>query len=303
MRIVFMGTADFGIPSLELLIANGYAPSLIVTVPDKPAGRGQKLSSSPIKMAALKHGIPVLQPESLKNPELVSQLRDAQPEVIVVVAFRILPPEVYTLASKGSFNLPASVLPQYRGAAPIQWAIINGEKETGVTTFFLDRTVDTGSVILQMSTPIGENDVAGEVHDRLAQIGSEAVLRTVRMIEGGDVKTSIQNNADATPAPKIFKEHCRIDWNKSAIEVHNFIRGLSPRPGAFTIHDGQQYKIYRTSVARNAKAATPGSFMPAGEQLFVSCGEGALEVLELQQEGKRAMKTEEFLRGARLGRG
>jgi methionyl-tRNA formyltransferase len=235
MKIVFMGTADFGIPTLETLKTNGYLPVTIVTVPDKPAGRGQKVSISPVKKFAVEHDIPLLQPEKMKDPEFIQSLINLKPDLFIVVAFRILPANVFTIPLLGSFNLHASLLPKYRGAAPIQWAIINGETETGVTTFFLDEKIDTGKIILQERIPIGPEDTTETIHDRLAEVGASVVLQTVKLIEDGKVETLVQDNTGATPAPKIFKEHCRIDWTKNAAEVHNFIRGLSPSPGRLRI--------------------------------------------------------------------
>jgi len=303
MRIVFMGTADFGVPALERLVAEGFTPELVVTVPDKPAGRGQKITASPIKEASLRLNIPVDQPESLKDREFVERLRTLKPDLIIVIAFRILPQEVYTIPSKGAFNLHASLLPKYRGAAPIQWAVINGERETGVTTFFLDRTVDTGNIILQQRLAIGENETVGELYERLSHLGMETVIDTVRMIADGSVKAQPQDGTLASPAPKIFKENCRIDWTKSARDVHNFIRGVSPRPGAFTMAGGGQYKMYRTLVTNESSTGNEGTIRIDGGQLFVQCGKGTLEILEIQQEGRKALATPEFLRGTKVENG
>ena len=298
-----MGTADFGVPALERLVAEGFTPELVVTVPDKPAGRGQKITASPIKEASLRLNIPVDQPESLKDREFVERLRTLKPDLIIVIAFRILPQEVYTIPSKGAFNLHASLLPKYRGAAPIQWAVINGERETGVTTFFLDRTVDTGNIILQQRLAIGENETVGELYERLSHLGMETVIDTVRMIADGSVKAQPQDGTLASPAPKIFKENCRIDWTKSARDVHNFIRGVSPRPGAFTMAGGGQYKMYRTLVTNESSTGNEGTIRIDGGQLFVQCGKGTLEILEIQQEGRKALATPEFLRGTKVENG
>jgi methionyl-tRNA formyltransferase len=303
MKIVFMGTADFGIPTLETLKTNGYTPVTIVTVPDKPAGRGRKMSISPVKKFALDNGIPILQPEKMKDPEFVQSLISLKPDLFVVVAFRILPANVFTIPLLGSFNLHASLLPKYRGAAPIQWAIINGETETGVTTFFLDEKVDTGKILLQERIPIGSEDTVEVIHDRLAQVGASVVLQTVKMIEDGKVETTMQDNTGATPAPKIFKEHCRIDWTKSAAEIHNLIRGLSPKPGAFTYYDTALLKIYKSKIAEDLTAKRPGEILQCDSALHISTGNGVLEVLELQQEGKKILKSAEFLRGFELKEG
>ncbi|MBI1805745.1 MAG: methionyl-tRNA formyltransferase [Ignavibacteria bacterium] len=303
MRIVFMGTPEFAIPSLKILLDNHYDVAAVVTVPDKPAGRGQHLSLSPVKMFAVQHGLDVLQPERLKDPVFVGALRNLSPDIMVVVAFRILPPEVFTIPTNGSFNLHASLLPKYRGAAPINWAIINGEKETGVTTFLLQETVDTGNIVLQARIPVDPDDTAGDVHDKLADVGAEIVLHTVRLIESGKVSPKPQDNTHATPAPKIFKEDCRINWNNGAAEIHNFIRGLSPKPGAYTIHGDTMLKLYRSRIIPQTRARSAGEIMLTDERLLVSAGTDAVEVMELQQEGKKKLSAQEFLRGYRLQSG
>lgn len=299
MRIVFMGTAEFGVPALEMLVREGRAPSLVVTGPDQPAGRGRKVSPSPVKSAAERLGLPIVQPEALKDTVFITQLRALEPDIIIVVAFRILPPEVFSLATQGSFNLHASLLPKYRGPAPIQWALINGETETGVTTFFLDRTVDTGNIVLQKRLAIGENETAGELYKRLSALGTETILETVHLIESGPVSVQPQDGSIATPAPKIFKENCRIDWTKPARQVHNFIRGVSPRPGAFTHCGGTQIKIYRTRMGHDHGNKAPGTVFVKDDAMFVATREGIVEIVELQQEGRKALSAAEFLRGNR----
>jgi methionyl-tRNA formyltransferase len=298
-----MGTAEFGIPSLRLLLEQSCPVVGVVTNVDKPSGRGQKVTFSPIKEFALQHNIPILQPASLKDSSFIEQLKALEADVFVVVAFRILPSEVFQLPKLGAFNLHTSLLPKYRGAAPIQWAIINGEKETGVTTFFLDDKVDTGNIILQARFPIKENETAGELHDRLAEIGAEIVLHTVRLIEKENPPRHPQDNSIASPAPKLFKEHCMIDWRKPAQEVHNRIRGLSPIPCAFTHHRGKMLKLYRSKIADDAQTGFPSEVLGAEKRLIISCGNGAVEILELQQEGKRKMSAEEFLRGYKFSVG
>lgn len=298
-----MGTPSFAVPSLDILIAHSLPVIAVVTAPDKPRGRGQEVLPSPVKQRAVHHRIPVLQPESLKDPTFVAELRRLAPELIVVVAFRILPPEIFTIPRLGSFNLHASLLPRYRGAAPINWAIIAGEAETGVTTFFLEEKVDTGAVILQQRTPIGADEDAGSLHDRLAQMGADAVLRTVMQIESGTAPGMKQDSSLACPAPKIFKEHCLIAWGKPASDVRNHIRGLSPHPAAFTRHDGKPLKIYRTVFADPARSLPPGRILVDGGRLYVGAGGGSLEILELQQEGRRRMTAAEFLRGYHLASG
>ncbi|MDP2208795.1 MAG: methionyl-tRNA formyltransferase [Bacteroidota bacterium] len=303
MRIIFMGTPEFAIPSLSLLLENSYDVAAVVTTPDKPQGRGQALAFSAVKQFALKKDLKVLQPESLKDENFISQLKELNAGLFVIVAFRILPREVFTIPKLGAFNLHASLLPKYRGAAPINWAIINGEKETGVTTFFLQEKVDTGNVILQARLPIKENETAGELHDRLAEIGAEIVLHTVRLIEVGKANPKPQDNTLATPAPKIFKEHCRIDWNKDACQIHNLVRGLSPVPCAFSFLSGKMVKIYKT-VEENVHTGKPtGVVIDADKKLVVAAKDGIIKILELQLEGKRRLNAEEFLRGFKIKEG
>ena len=306
MRIVFMGTPDFAVPSLEILLQNNFMVSAVVTAPDKPRGRGQQVSFTPVKECALKHSIPVLQPDSLKDPQFISALQALDADLFVIVAFRILPREVYTIPKKGSFNLHASLLPKFRGAAPINWAIITGEKESGVTTFFLQDKVDTGNIIIQERTPITEHMNAGELHDVLSLIGSTTVLKTVQMIEQGTAAPLPQDNSLASPAPKIFKETCRIDWNQSSDKVHNFIRGLSPYPAAWTVHDKKVIKIFKCRIEKEQnlvsgpKIQIPGEFFIRESKLCVKTAVSQVEILELQQEGKKRMSADEFIRGYRF---
>jgi methionyl-tRNA formyltransferase len=256
-----------------------------------------------VKSYAVAAGIPVLQPASLKDPAFIDELREAGADLFVVVAFRILPAAVFTLPPLGSINLHASLLPKYRGAAPINWAIIRGETETGVTTFLLEEGVDTGRIVLQRATGIGPEETAGELHDRLAEIGAEAVLETVRLIGTGRAEPKAQDGSLATPAPKIFRDDCRIDWTLPARRVHDFIRGMSPRPGAFFLRWEILLKAYRSTPATGYAQAPPGTVLAAEKDLVVSCGEGALRLLEVQQEGKSPMPVGEFLRGARMNTG
>ena len=296
LNLVFMGTPDFAVPSLDALVAAGYRPSAVVTVPDRRQGRGQVVQESPVKQAAARHGLPILQPEKLDAPDFVAELKRLAPDVIAVVAFQILPPAVYELASIGAFNLHASLLPQYRGAAPINRAIMNGEIETGVTTFFLERKVDTGDTILMRRVGIGPDETAGELHDRLAELGASVVVETVEHIEAGTVDTLEQDEARASHAPKIFKDDARIDWTRTAQEVHNQVRGLSPYPAAWTEDGDTLLKIYKTCPTKGA--GEPGEVIQAeGECLVVACGERAVEILEVQRQGKARMSAEEFLRG------
>lgn len=294
-----MGTPEFAVPSLERLLQNRYTISAVVTAPDKPRGRGQILSGTPVKVVARQHGLPVFQPEALRDPEFLGSLRAYQPDLIVVVAFRILPPEVFALPKLGSFNLHASLLPKYRGAAPINWAIINGESETGVTTFLLEQKVDTGNVLLQRAVPIRPDDDAGTIHDALSLLGADVVLETVRLLEGGKAVPRQQDNALATPAPKIFKDHCRIAWDSPSARIHNLVRGLSPYPTAFTTLHGAVVKIYRTRLTGRPSRAVPGSLRIDGEALVAATADTELAILELQQEGRKRMSAAEFLRGFR----
>lgn len=300
MRIVYMGTPHFALPGLRILLEHQYEVVSVVTAPDKPRGRGQEVTSTPVKEFALQKNLPLLQPENLRDPKFTEALNNLRPDLIVVVAFRILPKEVYTLPKLGSFNLHASLLPKYRGAAPINWAIINGEKETGVTTFFLKEKVDTGSVILQARVRIGPEESAGELHDKLAEVGAEIVLQTVRLIELGKAAPRIQEDAHATPAPKIFKDDCRIDWTKPSDKLHDFVRGLSPHPCAWTTHSGKTIRVYQARLLEpgQQKPGEPGTVVAVDKKtLHVATGSGAISILELQQEGRKRMGVEEFLRG------
>jgi methionyl-tRNA formyltransferase len=303
LRLVFMGTPDFAVPSLDALIAAGYPIAAVVTGVDKPRGRGQRLTPTPVKEAALRHALPVLQPTSMKDPAFAAQLRALAPDLAVVVAFRILPRDVFTIPAKGTFNLHSSLLPKYRGAAPINWAVMNGDHETGVTTFLLDDAVDTGNMLLQEKVPIGPEEDAGIVHDRLAEVGARLVVESVRGIESGSIVPRPQENQAATPAPKIFREQCRIDWNSPASSIHNFIRGLSPHPAAWTMHGGRLLKIYKTRILPDPASTPPGSLHATTNTLTVSAADGLLDILELQQEGHKRMGIEEFLRGYKLPAG
>ena len=279
----------------------------VVTMPDKPAGRGQHVQESPVKKYALEEGIPILQPEKLRDEDFLVQLKMWQADIQVVVAFRMLPEVVWNMPRLGTFNLHASLLPQYRGAAPINWAIINGEKETGVTTFFLKHEIDTGNIILQRSTPINDDDNVGTLYDRLMNMGADLVVETMERITMDDVSTMPQDDSVAVnPAPKIFKEDCKINWNKSAAELHNFVRGLSPYPAAFTEvkNDKDQVlslKVLETEVIDQTVSEQPGTLVSDGKkQLYFATEEGYLSVKRLQLAGKKAMTTEELLRGTKL---
>ncbi len=297
-RIVFMGTPEFAVPSLDALVGAGLAPVAVVTVPDRPAGRGQKVRSSAVKQAADRHGIPVLQPDSMKDPAFAQAVADLAPDILAVVAFRILPPAVYETARLGAFNLHGSLLPAYRGAAPLQRALMDGVEETGVTTFLLQPSVDTGAILLRRAVAVGPDDTAGDVHDRLAEIGAEAVVETVRMLADGTAEPQPQDDALASPAPKIFREDGRLDWSQSAARVHNHVRALAPVPGAWTEWDGETLKILRTTPTDGGGA--PGTVTVDAGRIVVACGHGAVEVLALQRQGKRRLDAEAFLNGVDL---
>jgi len=305
MRIVFMGTPEFAIPSLKILLKNKYEVTAVVTAPDKPRGRGQRMAAPPVKEFAARSKLLILQPLSVKDPSFITQLQSIAPDLIVVVAFRILPPEVLSIPKFGSINLHASLLPKYRGAAPIHWAIINGEKETGVTTFFLEEKVDAGNVILQARTYIAEDETAGELRDRLAEIGAEILLQTVRLVELGKASPRPQNDSLATPAPKINREMCRIDWMRPTRDIHNFVRGLSPDPCAYTSHNGRILNIYRTKISElDETGVAPGQVVRRTKsELAVATRDGAISIEEIQLEGKKRMGIEEFLRGYRIEKG
>lgn len=297
-----MGTPEFALPSLGILIQEGHEIAAVVTSPDKPSGRGLRLSSSPVKQFALEKNLNVIQPQSPKDELFISELRSLDPELFVVVAFRILPPQVFNIPRLGSINLHASLLPRYRGAAPINWAIINGEKETGVTTFFLQEKVDCGDIILQARLPIGEDETAGQLHDRLADVGAEIVLHSVNLIGEGKARGSRQDDSVASPAPKIFRDMCRIDWGLKSARLHDFIRGLSPHPAAFCLHRDKKIKIYSSRISKPAGLG-PGIVSVEDGRLIAGTSDGSLEIIELQQEGKGRMKSGEFLRGYRIGSG
>lgn len=298
MKIIFWGTPDFAIPSLKILLDNNHQILAVVTAPDKERGRGQKVSFTPVKEFALQYNIPVLQPEKIKSYDFIETLKAFDCELYVVVAFKILPREIFTIPKFGSFNLHASLLPKFRGAAPIQWALIKGETETGVTTFALEDKVDTGNIYLQKKIPIFPEDNFETLHDKLSLLGAEVVLETVNSIENGTVQMQKQSDELASTAPKITKEICLIDWNKSAEEIHNLVRGLSPHPAAFFNYNSKVIKIYKTDIVKDI-SIKPSEFQQSKTELIIGCGKNALRILEIQQEGKKRMSAEEFLRGFR----
>lgn len=292
-----MGTPEFAVPSLKILGENGYNIKAVVTVPDKPKGRGLNVQESDVKKFAVEKRYKILQPASLKDSEFINELRELNADLFIVVAFRILPEEVYSMPGSGTFNLHASLLPKYRGAAPINWAIINGDKVTGVTTFFLDKSVDTGKIIEQREIEITEDENAGSLHDKLKELGAETVLSTVKKIEAGNVELLPQNNSDATKAPKIFKDDCRIDWTGFAYDIHNKIRGLSPYPAAWTLLNYKNLKIFKSRKTDLQSNEKPGFIEVNDRNIFVNTADKKLEILELQLEGKKRMSAEEFLKG------
>lgn len=301
LRIIYMGTPEFAVPGLDLLMANHYQIVAVVTAPDKPAGRGLKLQMSPVKEAALKHNIPVLQPEKLKAPEFIEALKAYKADLQIVVAFRMLPEVVWNMPRLGTFNLHASLLPQYRGAAPINWAIINGEIETGVTTFFLQHEIDTGDIILQEKENILPADNAGTLYERLMNKGANVILKTVQLIEIGNYSPQaqvFQNELKA--APKIFKETCKINWESSAAELHNSIRGLSPYPAAWGELNEGKFKIFETEILPK-KDLSSGTVTSDGKSyIHVQTATDTLSILSLQAEGKKKMGVEEYLRGNKI---
>jgi methionyl-tRNA formyltransferase len=306
LRIIFMGTPEFAVASLDALINAGCTVVGVITAPDKPAGRGMQLQQSAVKKYAAEHDLNILQPEKLKNPEFIEILRSLKADLQIVVAFRMLPEIVWNMPPMGTVNVHGSLLPQYRGAAPINWAVINGEKETGVTTFKLKHEIDTGDILLQQSFPIGEDETAGEVHDRMKDIGAELLLKTIKELAEGTIneepqdkiqnpKSKIQN---LHHAPKLFTETCHIDWNRSAEEVYNLIRGLSPFPAAFTFLEEKKLKIFKAEKQYAKHTLTPGQF-ETDKRTFLkfACSDGFIVVKEIQLEGKKRLPVEDFLRG------
>ena len=316
LRIVFMGTPEFAVASLDKLVQAGCKIVGVVTAPDKPGGRGMELQQSAVKIYALQKGLHILQPEKLKNPDFLQELKALNADVQIVVAFRMLPELVWDMPPIGTINLHGSLLPQYRGAAPINWAIINGEKETGVTTFKLQHTIDTGNILLQQSFDIGDEETAGEVHDRMKIIGADLLLKTLQELTNGNIKEQDQveilngegimlNSKGVTAvtsflkhAPKIFTETCTINWHKSVEEVYNLIRGLSPYPTAFTFLEDKKLKVYKVDKVEKAPAVLPGE-IETDKKTFLqfACNNGYISIKELQLEGKKKMGVADFLRG------
>ena len=303
-RIIFMGTPEFAVASLEALLDAGCMVVAVVTAPDKPAGRGMQLTESAVKKYAQKEGLPILQPEKLRDPAFLEELRAFRADLQIVVAFRMLPEVVWNMPPMGTVNLHGSLLPQYRGAAPINWAVINGEKETGVTTFQLQQEIDTGNILLQDRFPIADTDTAGDVHDKMKVIGARLLVRTVEGLAAHTLRASPQENpAQLKHAPKIFTETGQIDWNKPTADVYNLIRGLSPFPAAYTMLDGKMLKIYRAEKVLHTLApdVAPGVYDTDGKTyLRFATADGYIRVTELQLEGKKKMAVTDFLRGYRF---
>ncbi|UII24453.1 methionyl-tRNA formyltransferase [Fulvivirga maritima] len=302
LRIIYMGTPEFAVPSLEILVEHQFNVVAVITAPDKPKGRGQKMTTSPVKDCAVKHNIPVLQPTNLKAPEFIEELKSYNANLQIVVAFRMLPEIVWNMPEIGTFNLHASLLPQYRGAAPINWAIINGEKETGVSTFFLQHEIDTGKIIFQEKEPIHESDTVGDLYERLMQLGSKLVLKTVEAIQSESYPQIDQDESqELKSAPKIFRETCEIKWNQPTDMVYDFIRGLSPYPAAWTEILGKNLKVFiveKAPLDEKLKSLAPGDYDSDNKTyLRFRTEDGAINVKELQIQGKRRMNIEDFLRG------
>ncbi len=302
MRIVFMGTPEFAVASLKAVKDAGHEIAAVITVPDKPAGRGQKLAISAVKEFALTQSIKILQPAKLKDPDFLVELKMLNADLFIVVAFRMLPEVVWAMPKYGTINVHASLLPQYRGAAPINHAIMNGETETGVTTFFITKEIDTGPLILQKSINIGKNETAGELHDKLMILGAQTLAKTLNLIENGELVSIPQSTTEVLlAAPKIFKEDCEIDWETSGEEIFNFIRGLSPYPTAYTSIRNLKLKIFSADFILQSHEDEPGTYFTDGSaELRFACTNGFILIKELQFEGKKRMKVSEFLRGLRL---
>ena len=302
LRIVFMGTPEFAVGILDTILHNNYEVVGVITAADKPAGRGQKIKYSAVKEYALAHNLHLLQPTNLKDESFLAELKALNANLQIVVAFRMLPEVVWKMPSLGTFNLHASLLPNYRGAAPINWAIINGETKTGVTTFFIDDKIDTGAMILNAETAIGANESAGELHDRLMELGSETVIQTLALLESERVTTTIQkDNDEIKTAYKLNKENCKIDWNKPALDIHNLIRGLSPYPAAwcFISDKGEEWnvKIYQSNIVIEAHTLAVGQLVCTKKELKIAVRDGFIQIESIQFPGKKKMNTAEFLNG------
>jgi len=300
LRIVFLGTPEFAVASLKALVDSGYNIVGVITAPDKPAGRGMKITESAVKKYALEKGLKILQPEKLKNPKFLEELKSLNADLQVVVAFRMLPEVIWNMPPLGTINVHGSLLPQYRGAAPINWAIINGEKETGVTTFKLQQEIDTGNILLQEKITIKDNETAGELHDEMKELGASVLTKTIQQLVEGTVREIPQNMTTSyiKHAPKIFTETCKIDWNNSSENIYNLIRGLSPFPGAFTFLNDKMLKIYKCKIEKNTHQYKNGLFLTDNKTYFkFTCPDGYIHIIDLQMQDKKRMNVEDFLRG------
>ncbi len=304
LKIIFMGTPEFAAASLKAILNKGFEVIAVITAPDKPGGRGMQMNQNVVKKYALEVGLRILQPEKLKNPEFLSELRALGADLQVVVAFRMLPEAVWNMPPMGTINLHASLLPDYRGAAPINWAIINGEDQTGLTTFKLQHEIDTGRILMQEKISIGPEETAGELHDRMREIGAALLVKTIEGLASGTITEIAQpesGNQEKT-APRIYTEACRINWNLTVSEVHNLVRGLSPYPGSFTKIEGKIWKIYRCQAKEELVKSAPGQFETDNKNFFrIACINGYIYLTEIQLEGKKKMAIEDFLRGYRSG--
>ncbi len=294
-----MGTPEFAVPSLNAINNSEHQLIAVVTAPDKERGRGREVSFTPVKNYAVKNNLPVLQPEKLKDPEFIEQVRKLAPDLIIVIAFRILPREIFEIPRLGTFNVHGSLLPKYRGAAPIQWSLINGDSETGLTTFFIQEKVDTGNIILQKKIAIEKDDNFGSLHDRLQSFSIDIVLETIKIIESGAIQLIKQDESQVSSAPKITKENSRIDWNQPSEKIYNLIRGLSPYPAAYFLHNSKLYKVF-SSRLKDDLILQPGEIKETKNEIFIGTATTALEITEIQPEGRKRMKSDVFLRGYSL---
>ncbi|NLX85939.1 MAG: methionyl-tRNA formyltransferase [Clostridiales bacterium] len=300
-----MGTPDFALASLDKLIDGGYEIAAVVTQPDRPKGRGKKLTPPPVKERALGAGLRVLQPERVKDSGFIEALKELSPDIIIVVAYgQILPEEIINLPAMGCINVHASLLPKYRGAAPINWCIINGESRTGVTTMYMDKGMDTGDILLQRETEIGENETAGELHDRLAALGADLLLETLEGLQRNEVERKAQDHSAATYAPQLDRETGRVDWNSDAKSIYNLIRGTNPWPGCYTVYKGERMKLWEAKVLEQKSRGTAGKVLEAGHGgMLVQAGSGTLLVTKIQMPSSRVMTVDEYLRGNSLETG
>ena len=296
IKIIYMGTPEFAVPTLKALNDN-YTVQAVVTVPDKPKGRGKQVLPSDVKIMATELGLPVLQPDKLKDEDFVRQIKEFAPDIIIVVAFRILPEEVYTLSRLGTFNIHGSILPKYRGAAPINWAVINGDTETGLTSFLLKNEVDTGDILLNIKTEISESTTFGDLYYELKDKAPQLAIDTVELLVAGNYTTQSQDESLATKAPKIFSDDCKIDWSKDSMQVKNLINGVSPIPGAWTMWGEQRIKILRAIPSASFEPETLGKFRITKNTFDVQCSDGAISILEIQMPGKKSQRIQDFING------